>query len=147
MSKVSKAEPSPSRKSQKGLARRVHKSRLALVALYLYWPAIFIISHIPKRFVPPDVEVSGKILHIAAYFVLTLLVFLNAGLICSTSLRLKKTWLLVGLIAAYAAVDELLQLYIEGRHGSPVDWTTDMVACLFCVGLLVMLAKRVNSRA
>jgi len=147
MSKEPKAKLSPSQKPQKGLARRVHKSRLALIALCLYWPTIFIISHIPKRFVPPDVEVSGKVLHIAAYFVLTLLVFLNAGLICSTSLRLKKTWLLVGLIAAYAAVDELLQLYIEGRHGSPVDWTTDMVACLFCVGLLVMLAKRVNSRA
>ena len=141
MSQVFKDEPSPPREDQAGQARSVHRSRLALVTLCIYWPAIFIISHIPKQYVPKDVDVSGKTLHMVAYFVLTVLVFLNAGLLGQTLLRSKKTYLLIGVIAAYAAVDEWLQVYIEGRHGSSVDWAIDVAACVLCVALLAIRGK------
>lgn len=140
MRKVPKVEPSTAQGPQEVLDRRVPKSRLALVALCLYWPTIFLISHIPKRYVPKNVEISGTIVHLGAYFILTLLIFLNAGLLCSTSLRSKKTWFLAGVIAVYAAVDELLQLFVPGRYGSLTDWTIDVAACLFCIVLLAILA-------
>ena len=141
MSQVFKDEPSPPREDQAGQARSVHRSKLALVALCIYWPAIFIISHIPKQYVPRDMAVSGKTLHMVAYFLLTLLVFINAGLFGRVSLLSKKTYLLIGVIAAYAAVDEWIQVYIEGRHGSSIDWGIDVGACVLCVVLLVILGK------
>ena len=141
MSKVPKVEPSTTQGLQEVPGRRVQKSRLALAALCLYWPAIFLISHIPKSHVPKNVQISGITVHLGAYFLLTLLVFLNAGLLRSTSLRSKKTWLLAGLIAVYAALDELLQCFVEGRDGSLNDWTIDMAACLFCIVLLAIVAS------
>ena len=112
------------------------KSRLALVILCVYWVGIFIASHIPKPYVPKGWYVSGKFLHLGVYFVLTLLVFVNAGIFRRASPRSKKTWLMVGVIAAYAGLDEFLQLFIPGRAGSEIDWAVDMTACMLCVGLL-----------
>ena len=140
MTKVSKAELGPCQKHRTSRGQSSRKSRLALIGLCVYWPGIFIISHIPKDYVPKNVTVSGASVHLVAYFVLTLLVFLNAGLGHDIHLRSKKTWLLVGVIAAYAALDEFLQFYIKGRDGNPFDWAVDMSACLFCVGLLRLLA-------
>ncbi len=125
--------------------RPIGKSRLSLVVLYVYWLIIFILSHIPKDHVPPGWTVSGKTLHFGAYFVLTLLVFVNAGLIHRTSLRSKKTWSMIGVVIAYGALDEFLQLFIQGRRGSPLDWAVDVAACLLCVGLL-LLAQRLWHR-
>ena len=116
--------------------RQTGKSRLALVVLSIYWVGIFIASHIPRSHVPSGWKVSGKLHHLVAYFVLTVLVFINAGLIRRASLCSKKTWLMVSVIIAYAALDEFLQVFVPGRDGSPLDWAVDVVACLLCVGLL-----------
>ena len=117
------------------------KSRLALLGLGVYWPGIFILSHIPKEHVPKNWEFSGVRLHLGAYFVLTLLVFLSAGVFRTVSLRCAKTWLLAGLIGVYAAIDELLQTQISGREGSLIDWGIDIIAVLACVGFLRLLNK------
>ena len=111
------------------------------MVLSIYWVGIFIASHIPKSYVPKGWSVSGARVHAGAYFVLTLLVFANAGFLRRASLRAKKTWMLVGLIGAYAGLDEFLQNFIPGRDGSPVDWAIDMAGCLFCVGLLWVLGQ------
>ncbi len=125
--------------------RQRGKSRLALVVLSIYWVSIFILSHIPRDSVPPGWTVSGKLHHLVAYFVLTLLVFINAGLIGRASLRSKKTWRMIGVVTAYGALDEFLQTFIQGRDGNPLDWAVDVVGCLLCVGLL-LLAQLLCSR-
>ncbi len=117
------------------------KSRLGLVVLCVYWVGIFIVSHIPKDHVPEGWDVSGVRLHVGAYFVLTLLVFANAGFFRQGGLGWKKTWLLVGLIGAYAGLDEFLQVFIPGRGGSAVDWAVDVAASLLCVGLLWVVRR------
>ena len=76
--------------------------------------------------------------HLGAYFALTLLVFVNAELILRTSLRSKKTWLMIGVVVAYGAIDEFLQLFIPGRHGSLLDWAVDVAACFLCVAVLLL---------
>ena len=121
------------------------RSRLALLVLCIYWPGIFILSHIPKEHVPEDLEFSGLRLHLAAYLVLALLVFINAGMIRRISFRSRKLWLWVGVIAVYAAIDELLQECVEGRDGNIVDWAIDVLAVLACVGFLWLL-DRLSSR-
>ena len=139
MSRTSKAELSPRKKRRGVQGQRGRGSVLAATGLCFYWPAIFIISHIPKAHVPKGITVSGATVHLIAYFVLTLLVFASAGLAGSISLRSKKTWLFVGIIAVYAMLDEYVQSFIQGRHGGWEDWADDISACLFCVGLLRLL--------
>jgi hypothetical protein len=78
MTKVPKAELVPLQERRTGRVKRAQKSRLAMFGLCVYWPGIFIISHIPKDYVPKNVKVSGVSVHLAAYFVLTLLLFLSA---------------------------------------------------------------------
>ena len=141
MTRVSKAKPAPPRKHRTGWAQRSWMSRLALVGLCVYWPTIFIISHIPKRYVPENMTVSGAGIHLLAYSVLTLLVFLNAGLGRSASFRSRKTWILIGIIAAYAAIDEIVQRFIQGRYGAVLDWAVDVCACLLCVGVLTLVER------
>lgn len=133
MSKTPKAERIP--------GRGAGRSKLALAVLCVYWPVIFVVSHIPKKMVPAGWSVSGIGLHVLAYSVLTVLVFAAAGMVRQTSLRCGKTWALVGLISGYAAVDELLQLTSRGRNGRVIDWVVDTTACLVCVVLLALLAK------
>ena len=116
------------------------------MVLWVYWVGIFIISHIPKPHVPTGWHVSGGLRHLGAYFVLTLLLFVNAGYFGRRRPGLKKQWLLIGVIGAYAALDEFLQLFIKGRSGSPIDWAVDITACLVCVGML-WLTRRLWCRS
>ena len=116
------------------------RSRLALAILCAYWVGIFIVSHVPKPYVPAGWSVSGTWMHAGAYFVLTLLVFASAGLLGRLSLGVKKTWLLIGVIGAYAGLDEFLQLFIKGRDGNFADWVVDISVCLVCVGLLWIIS-------
>ncbi len=133
MNKIPKAERIPSPRSG--------KSKLALGLLCVYWPIIFVASHVPKEIVPRGWTVSGADLHVLAYSVLTVLVFAAAGMIRRISMRCRKIWALVSLISGYAAVDEFLQLTSPGRHAYLMDWVVDTVACLLCVSLLAILAK------
>lgn len=109
--------------------------------LCVYWVGIFIISHIPKSSVPAGWCVSGVLRHVGAYSVLTVLLFTNAGYFGKVGPGSKKVWFLVGVIGAYAALDEVLQLFVEGRSGKPIDWAVDMAACLVCVGLLWVVRR------
>ena len=93
-----------------------------------------------KDHVPKGVTVSGAGVHLVAYFVLTFLVFASAGLIGSAFFRSRKTWILIGVIAAYAALDEFIQSFVQGRSGNWIDWAVDVFACLLCVVVLRLLA-------
>ncbi len=46
------------------------------------------------------------------------------------------------IVAAYAATDELHQTFVDGRHGTPVDWLID------CAGIAIAIAitRRVQRR-
>jgi VanZ family protein len=50
----------------------------------------------------------------------------------------------IAITLAYAATDELHQHFVEGRHGSPVDWCIDALG-VGIAGLLVVRASRARS--
>jgi VanZ family protein len=66
--------------------------------------------------------VARKIVHVATY-----------GLLCFLLWRPLRTrvgpqraiLLAFAIAAAYAATDEFHQTFVEGRHGTPVDWLID----------------------
>ena len=116
-------------------------NRFLITALVLglaaYWLALFVGTHVPLPVVK-SIGRSDKLLHWASYTGLSFL------LTTVVSLRHSLTWrtcLIVALgLAAYAALDELLQIPIPGRHADVWDWGAD-VGGVFC-GLVTALAIR-----
>jgi hypothetical protein len=54
-----------------------------------------------------------------------------------------RRWLAPTVIAlAYAASDELHQSFVEGRHGTPVDWLIDAAGVGIAVALTLRFARR-----
>jgi VanZ family protein len=66
--------------------------------------------------------VGRKVVHFAEYALLALLWWraLRTRLPDRTA-----TLVALGIASAYAATDEFHQLFVHGRHGSPLDWLID----------------------
>jgi VanZ family protein len=73
-----------------------------------------------------------KLAHLAEYAVL--------GVLLDRALRRPQLVIAVALASLYAVTDEVHQLFVEGRHGSPVDVGIDTLGAL----LGVLLWRRVR---
>ena len=69
--------------------------------------------------------VLRKLAHLTEYAVLAALLIRATG---------SYAWAF-GLAVAYAATDEVHQLFVRGRHGSPIDVGIDAVGALIGLGL------------
>jgi VanZ family protein len=102
---------------------------------------MFVATHYPR---PEQItpQVSDKLLHFAAYGVLALLCV--AALLARRALRAWDPWVLLGVLAVYGALDELLQIPVN-RHCDLQDWIADMggaAAVLVPVAGLAALWRR-----
>ena len=103
-----------------------------LLALVLYWAAMFVATHIPGDAMPEQSLGLDKLAHFTAYAILA---WLAAMLLRVTGWWNWKTALAIVFVAAiYGAIDEWLQPYFD-RHADVDDWLADMVGVAF--GLLV----------
>ena len=101
---------------------RLSQFRSGVVALLvIYWAALFVGTHVPAPMT--GMQSNDKLLHLVAY---SGLAFLVVWVIAGTRPRLHSVIASVGLVVAYGAVDELLQLMIPGRHGDLWDWLADV---------------------
>jgi len=108
----------------------------------VYWLLMFVATHIPNPapLMPP--ELSDKVLHTAAYFVLY-------SLLCVRHYCIHDQWpdqkyhrVYLTLAIVYACSDELLQaLPLIGRHADWLDWLADC-AGLFLAALLFAGIRR-----
>ena len=101
-----------------------YETRLGLrLLLGVYWTALFVATHLPSDLVPSRVDAQDKLIHVAAYLVLTVL--------CGMAWRLDAhrspvAWLQMALLLlGYAAADEFLQKFVPGRHAEFLDWLAD----------------------
>ena len=78
--------------------------------------------------------VLRKLAHLTEYAILGALLF--------RALRNPPLAVLLG--SAYAVTDEVHQLFVGGRHGSPVDWLIDTVGV---VAGVVLAASSTRERA
>lgn len=123
---------------------RLHVST---ILLGLYWSLLFVATHMPMH-VGRSVRVpSDKLVHFVSYAVLAALL---AWTLSGTA-RLRATWLLVllVLVGAYGAVDELTQALVPSRTADLMDWVADVsgAACgLLAVALLRFASARVSRR-
>jgi len=85
----------------------------------------------------PDFKINDKIEHFLAFGGLGFLLFLSLRVQDKFSWFKKLPWLFTILIvAAYAAFDELHQLFIPGRSCDIKDWIADMIGVT--IGVVAM---------
>jgi VanZ family protein len=116
----------------------VKQSFIWQIALALYWLALFVMTHVPSEMATLPGASTDKLVHIAAFAVLAMLLAtawqLTAGPI---GLRhLAYAWLL---LVAYGAIDEWTQTLV-GRQASLWDLLGDALGAL--VGLALFAALR-----
>lgn len=106
------------------------QKKLTVGALILYWPALFILTHIP---VPPLVRkanVFDLILHFVAYLILVFILWFAIYPQRKVSWRKASVWWVLFVLAGYGIVDELLQSCISGRSCDARDFAADLVGVL-----------------
>src|SRR3954471_21861201 len=110
---------------------------LALLAM-LYWPAMFVATHLPIRTTPVGDPYSiDKLEHLTAFAALAALLNTLAAAIGLRSWNHSAA--IVCFIAVYAMVDESTQ--VSPRTPELLDWVADVVGATFGVGLYSLIAR------
>ena len=103
--------------------------RLGIVALVVYWAALFLGTHLPAA-VDFSPQVSDKLKHFTAFLGL-------ATLLCyvTTSPNLWRRFSLIAVIAlSYAALDEFTQQFVAGRCADVQDFLADAAGIAVAIG-------------
>ncbi len=105
----------------------ITRQKYALILLLLYWPGIFILTHITvPLYMLRQLQASDKALHFLVYFVLILLVWYCVSSIDKPDWKKKNIWIVFGLLFIYAAADEWLQGLASGRTRDFADFLANL---------------------
>jgi VanZ family protein len=110
-----------------------HQRKIAVGLLILYWPALFILAHIPIPRVVRQANVSDKSLHFLAYLILTFLIWSAVSGDRKVKWRRAAPWLVLFVIALYGILDEWLQTYISERSCDIRDYFTDLTGAVIAL--------------
>ena len=114
-----------------------HQQKIAVCVLVLYWPALFLLTHIPIPHVVQEADVSDKSLHFLAYLILTFLIWSAVSGDRKVKWNRATPWLVLFVIVIYGILDEWLQNYVAGRSCDVQDFFTDLAGAL--AGLILSL--------
>ncbi|MHC5191269.1 MAG: VanZ family protein, partial [Planctomycetota bacterium] len=103
------------------------RHKIVLLALGIYWPVIFWLTHIPVPDVARQSGMSDKTMHVLAFFVLAFLVWFAVCPYQKARWNRLKVWVVLATVIAYAAIDEYLQGFIPGRSADVWDFVADTV--------------------
>ena len=112
------------------------RQKLVLAALLLYWPAIFVGTHIPQipRWIS-QVAVSDKVVHFTAYFFLSFLLWFAVNPNKKVHWRKPAVWVILFALVWYGVIDEWLQMYV-GRNADVRDFFADLTGAI--TGLVIL---------
>ena len=88
------------------------RQKLGMLSLAIYWPTLFIVSHIPIPTVVRKAGVSDKGLHFLAYLILVFLLWFVLNPHRKVRWPRAGVWWVFLALVAYGVVDELLQGYL-----------------------------------
>jgi len=112
------------------------RQRLTMIPLMLYWPTIFILTHISiPQMSGVEIRASDKTLHYFAYLILVFLVWLAISPGKKVNWRRTAAWWILLAVALYGVADEWLQGYV-GRNPDVRDFLADFAGTL--TGLILL---------
>lgn len=112
---------------------------LTIIALVIYWPAIFIATHIPLT-IPSllfEFRISDKILHFAAYFILVFLLWFTINPNKKVNWKKAVVWWILLVVVWYGVFDEWLQGYV-GRNPNIQDFMADLAGAVAALLILTV---------
>ncbi len=129
---------------QKLTNTQIKRWRILTAVLAIAWAVvIFIFSAIPGDSYPKHPGFLNYFAHFGEYLILgsLLTVALTGGKLKSWQIIL----IAIVITSAYAASDELHQLFVPGRFGDPVDWLTDTLGASAGALLTGFLLRRADT--
>jgi hypothetical protein len=112
---------------------RRHKYSIALLSIY--WPAIFILTHIPVPTLARQSGMSDKTMHFLAYMALVFFLWLAISPYQKVDWKKVKAWIVLVAIVWYGVFDEWLQSKV-GRSADIRDIIADFSGAV--AGLLIL---------
>jgi VanZ family protein len=111
------------------------RQKVTIILLLFYWPAIFILAHMPVPQLVFGIQVSDKTLHCLAYLVLVFLLWFAVSPFRKVEWRRATVWWILFVVVWYGVFDEWLQGYV-GRNPDVMDFFADLAGAL--IGLIVL---------
>ena len=112
------------------------RQKVTIISLLIYWPAIFVLGHIPIPRLVYQAGVSDKSLHFLAYLVLVFLLWFAINPDRKVNWRRGTIWWVLLVVVLYGLADELLQPLV-GRTCDIIDFLANVTGTF---GGLVLLA-------
>ncbi len=109
-----------------------------MLLLVLYWPFLFVLTHIPLPQAVIEAHVSDKTLHFVTYFVLVFLLWGSLRPYEKVCWHKATVWCILGVMVWYGAMDEWLQGFVQGRSVDVWDFFADLAATLSCLFFLTV---------
>ena len=106
------------------------RQKLIVVSLLFYWPALFVLAHIPIPQLVREAGVSDKSLHFIAYLALIFLLWFAISPYRKVGWRRAATWWVLLVMVSYGIIDELLQGVVVGRSCDAMDFFADLAGVL-----------------
>jgi len=106
------------------------RHKLTILALAVYFPTLLTVTHIPIPDVVFRAGVSDKGLHFIAFMILSFLGWFSANPYARVRIGYLSTWIVLILTGAYAVIDEVTQLFIQGRNFDMLDLAANTAGIL-----------------
>lgn len=116
----------------------LRRHKYILWSLGIYWPVLFVLTHIPVPDIAGQSKMSDKTMHLLAYLVLVFFVWLAISPYDKVRWNRPKVWIVLAIIVWYGAIDEWLQGQV-GRQMELADFLHDLYGALLGLGILSVL--------
>ena len=113
----------------------LRRHKYILLILLIYWPALFVLTHIPIPDLARRSGMSDKMMHLLAYMALVFLWWFSISPYRKVDWRKVKVWLALAVMVWYGAFDEWLQGHI-GRSADVRDFYANLAGVL--LGLVIL---------
>jgi VanZ family protein len=105
------------------------RQKIIIISLACYWPALFVLAHIPIPQLVREAGVSDKSLHFLAYLILVFLLWFATSPDKKVNWRKTGPWWILLIIVLYGIVDEISQGYV-GRSSDILDFLSNLTGAL-----------------
>ncbi len=106
------------------------RQKVLILILAVYWPVMFILTHIPIPEVVRAAHMSDKSLHLLTYMILTFLLWSALRPFERANWRRPAVWCVALVVMAYGLCDEYLQHFVAGRSADPEDLVANAAGIL-----------------
>lgn len=115
------------------------RHKYILWSLGIYWPVLFVLTHIPVPTIAGQSGMSDKMMHLLAYLVLVFFVWLAISPYEKVRWNRAKVWIVLAIIVWYGVMDEWLQGKV-GRQMELLDFLYNLAGAILGLVILSILS-------